>query len=327
MRHLCERECTLQRRHQKLSRSRRRRASTPRCASGCSTPRVRMARAARYQSLGTFEFLVDRRRARHGDSLAFIEANPRLQVEHTVTEEVTGIDLVAAPARASRRARRSPSSGSAQGERAAPRGYAIQVRVNMETMARRRHARAGRRHADRLRAADRAGRARRHLRLRRLRTSPRFDSLLAKVIVHAPSPRLRRRRRASARARCASSAIEGVATNIAVPASACSSIPTSSPARVTRASSRSTSAESWRRRAAARRGSTSTVARRCAPRRPAARRTRARRRRGRPATIRSRCSRTAGARQSPEPRRRASSGRAGARGHRRGRARRCRAPS
>ena len=56
---------------------------------------LRIARGARYDSLGTFEFLVD---ADGGDDAgyAFIEANPRLQVEHTVTEEVTGVDLVQA---------------------------------------------------------------------------------------------------------------------------------------------------------------------------------------------------------------------------------------
>ena len=52
--------------------------------------------AVRYASLGTFEFLVDCRAAARTSRFAFIEANPRLQVEHTVTEEVTGVDLVAA---------------------------------------------------------------------------------------------------------------------------------------------------------------------------------------------------------------------------------------
>src|SRR5207249_2121655 len=53
---------------------------------------VRMAAEVRYAGVGTFEFLLD---ADEPSRLAFIEANPRLQVEHTVTEEVTGIDLVA----------------------------------------------------------------------------------------------------------------------------------------------------------------------------------------------------------------------------------------
>ena len=54
---------------------------------------LRMARETRYVSLGTFEFLVDES-AGARDTFAFMEVNPRLQVEHTVTEEVTGVDLV-----------------------------------------------------------------------------------------------------------------------------------------------------------------------------------------------------------------------------------------
>ncbi|MFU8891979.1 MAG: GH36-type glycosyl hydrolase domain-containing protein, partial [Anaerosomatales bacterium] len=50
-----------------------------------------MARAARYQGLGTFEFLLD---AEQPERFYFMEANPRIQVEHTVTEQVTGVDLV-----------------------------------------------------------------------------------------------------------------------------------------------------------------------------------------------------------------------------------------
>src|SRR5207237_800940 len=57
---------------------------------------VRMAAEVRLASVGTFEFLVD---ADRPGSFAFIEANPRLQVEHTVTEELTGVDLVAAQLR------------------------------------------------------------------------------------------------------------------------------------------------------------------------------------------------------------------------------------
>jgi acetyl/propionyl-CoA carboxylase alpha subunit len=55
---------------------------------------LRLARKVRYDNLGTFEFLVDATELRDDSRFAFIEANPRLQVEHTVTEEVMGIDLV-----------------------------------------------------------------------------------------------------------------------------------------------------------------------------------------------------------------------------------------
>ncbi|MBL4721312.1 MAG: carbamoyl-phosphate synthase large subunit, partial [Alphaproteobacteria bacterium] len=86
-----------------------------------------LARAARYKNIGTVEFLVD------GDDYFFIEANARLQVEHTVTEAVTGEDLVALQF--------SLASGDtladlglSEGEAPTPRGCAIQLRVNMETI-------------------------------------------------------------------------------------------------------------------------------------------------------------------------------------------------
>lgn len=94
---LGERECTLQRRFQKLVEI----APSPSLAQPLreriTRDALRMAAEIGYESLGTFEFLVDAA----SDSLpyVFIEANPRLQVEHTITEEVFGIDLVQAQIR------------------------------------------------------------------------------------------------------------------------------------------------------------------------------------------------------------------------------------
>ena len=95
MTHLWERECTIQRRHQKLVEVAPSPAIGAAMRERLTHAALRIARGARYDSLGTFEFLVD---ADGGDDaeFAFIEANPRLQVEHTVTEEVTGVDLVKA---------------------------------------------------------------------------------------------------------------------------------------------------------------------------------------------------------------------------------------
>ena len=91
------------------------------------------ARDVKLRSLATFEFLVESQ-AKGPAGFAFIEANPRLQVEHTVTEEVTGIDLV--------RAQLDIAGGRTLEELElvdsqffSPRGMAMQVRVNAETMA------------------------------------------------------------------------------------------------------------------------------------------------------------------------------------------------
>jgi pyruvate carboxylase len=93
--HLWERECTIQRRHQKLIEIAPSFGITPKLRARVIDAAIRLAEAAKYDVLGTFEFLVA---ADGGDQahFAFIEANPRLQVEHTVTEQVTGVDLVRA---------------------------------------------------------------------------------------------------------------------------------------------------------------------------------------------------------------------------------------
>ena len=89
-----------------------------------------MAASVRYRGLGTFEFLVD---AADPARFLFIEANPRLQVEHTVTEEVYGVDLVQAQLRVAGGATLH-GLGLDQPRVAVPHGFAIQLRVNMEVM-------------------------------------------------------------------------------------------------------------------------------------------------------------------------------------------------
>ncbi|MFC7542594.1 biotin carboxylase N-terminal domain-containing protein [Siccirubricoccus deserti] len=90
--HLGERECSIQRRHQKLVEIAPSPFLKPTQREAVIQAALKMARAVRYSSLGTFEFLVEQEGS--DGSFYFMEANPRLQVEHTVTEEVTGIDLV-----------------------------------------------------------------------------------------------------------------------------------------------------------------------------------------------------------------------------------------
>ncbi|GAA2595270.1 pyruvate carboxylase [Actinomadura fulvescens] len=123
--HLWERDCSVQRRHQKLVEV----APAPSLAAGLRDrlldAAVRMAAQVRYGSLGTFEFLVA------GEEFWFLEANPRLQVEHTVTEEITGVDLVKTQLRL--------AGGASLGDLGlagppAATGCAVQVRVNTETL-------------------------------------------------------------------------------------------------------------------------------------------------------------------------------------------------
>ncbi len=140
--HLGERDCSVQRRHQKLIEI----APCPSLPAALrgriAADAVRMAESVAYRNAGTFEFLVDVEAAGAGDaasspprapSYAFIEANPRLQVEHTVTEEVLGLDLVRIQLQIAA-GRTLPELGLEQADVPAPRGFAIQVRVNAETM-------------------------------------------------------------------------------------------------------------------------------------------------------------------------------------------------
>ena len=88
--HLYERDCSVQRRHQKVVEVAPAQGLADEIRHALAGAAVRLARAARYYNAGTVEFLVD---ADSGEWY-FIEVNPRIQVEHTVTEMVTGVDLV-----------------------------------------------------------------------------------------------------------------------------------------------------------------------------------------------------------------------------------------
>ncbi len=187
--HVWERECSVQRERQKLIEIAPAPFLRPAVRARLLAAAVRLAAAARYRNAGTFEFLVDAAVDGDGAAIAFIEANARLQVEHTVTEEITGIDLVRAQLEIAGGATLA-DLGLSQADIPAPRGMALQARVNLETMG----ADASVRAAGGVLSAydppsgpgvrvDGYGYA-------GYRTNPRFDSLLAKVIVHVRSGRL-----------------------------------------------------------------------------------------------------------------------------------------
>ena len=211
---LGERECTLQRRFQKV-------VETAPCPGLDADQRarlvgdaLRLVQGSGFAGLVTVEFLVDA--LRPGQPFVFIEANPRLQVEHTVTEAVTGLDLV------------QLQLGIAGGQSLAalgldpaappvPNGVAVQWRICAETLdgAGRVRPSAGR--ISRCELPGGPGVRVDGAAVHGLAPSPHHDTLLAKLVVHLPGatstaawePLLRRSRRALAECR-----IDGLATNL-----------------------------------------------------------------------------------------------------------------
>jgi acetyl/propionyl-CoA carboxylase alpha subunit/acetyl-CoA carboxylase carboxyltransferase component len=183
-----ERECSIQRRHQKVIEIAPCPSISPTVRARIIADAVRMAQTVCYQNAGTFEFLVD------ADALAspslpayaFLEVNPRLQVEHTVTEEVMGVDLV----RLQLQLAAGHSLADLGLEHApTPRGFAVQARINTETVDNEGIARpaSGTLTAFELPAGP-------GVRIDTCagvgyRTNSNFDSLLAKLIGHSTSPR------------------------------------------------------------------------------------------------------------------------------------------
>ena len=130
--HLWDRECSAQRQHQKLIETAPAFGLTSDMRARLLELSVALGNAVNYRGLGTIEFLIDQD-AGGALPFAFIEANPRLQVEHTVTEAITGLDLVRIQLQLAAGATLA-KLGLRQFAIAPPRGVAIEARVNLEVM-------------------------------------------------------------------------------------------------------------------------------------------------------------------------------------------------
>lgn len=178
--HLHERDCSAQRRNQKVIEiAPAPNLPVPMKDEICKAA-LTMAQYVSYKGLGTFEFLV----SAESEHFSFMEANPRIQVEHTITEEILGLDLVAAQLRIAG-GETLDQIGYTQ-SRMVPRGFAVQARVNAEAFSgdgsvrpasgqiNRHELPQGR--GVRIDSAAHSG----------WQPNPRYDSLLTKVIVSDP---------------------------------------------------------------------------------------------------------------------------------------------
>ena len=208
--HLGERECSVQRHFQKVVEIAPAPVLDASLRDEIITAAVRLASHVGYSNAGTFEFLVDA--SGSGQPFAFIEANARLQVEHTVTEEVTGVDIVQSQLRIAEGATIA-ELGLDDPDIATPRGYAIQARVCMESMGEDGSVRPEAGTLTAYEAPSGPGVRTDGFGYAGYATSLLYDSLLAKVIGHSPSRNfadaVTRTRRALAEFR-----IEGVTTNL-----------------------------------------------------------------------------------------------------------------
>ncbi len=204
-RHLGERDCSLQRRRQKIVEV----APAPNLPEpvkqGLFEAAETLARDTHYRGLGTFEFLVA------GDgSWFFIECNPRLQVEHTITEEITGLDLVAIQLRL---AGGENLEQVGLRETPAPRGLAIQLRLYAESVDEGGRVGPAEGIVQRFSPATGPGVRVDAAVVVGAPINPRFDPLLGKVIVRVPQPDLSAGLRRAARA-LDEFQIDGVDTNL-----------------------------------------------------------------------------------------------------------------
>jgi acetyl/propionyl-CoA carboxylase alpha subunit/acetyl-CoA carboxylase carboxyltransferase component len=203
--HLWERDCSLQRRHQKLVEI----APSPdldvATRDAIIASALRLAAEVQYRGIGTFEFLLD---LDQPGRFYFMEANPRVQVEHTVTEQISGVDLL--------HTQLHLAAGRSLAELnlltpPAPNGYAVQVRLNLESLLADGSARPAAGVLDAYQPPSGPGLRVDGCGYAGYAVSPAYDSLLAKLIASASDypGALRRAYRGLCEFR-----LEGVASNL-----------------------------------------------------------------------------------------------------------------
>jgi acetyl/propionyl-CoA carboxylase alpha subunit/acetyl-CoA carboxylase carboxyltransferase component len=209
--HLWDRECSVQRQRQKLIETAPAFGLTADMRAKLLELSVALGKAVNYRGLGTIEFLIDQD-ADSAVPFAFIEVNPRLQVEHTVTEAITGLDLVRIQLQLAAGGSLA-KMGLRQFAIPPPRGVAIQARINLEVMNADGTARPTGGTLSRYEPASGPGIRIDGFGYAGYRTSSKFDSLLAKLIVHTADGDLAVAARKTERA-LAEFRIAGVSTNI-----------------------------------------------------------------------------------------------------------------
>ena len=206
--HLHERECSIQRRYQKLIEI----APSPSLNLELKTKMVEasllLTQKLKYEGLATIEFLVNVEK----NDFRFIECNPRLQVEHTVTESILSLDLV--------KAQLQIASGKTlkqinfeQNNIPEPKGFAIQSRVNMETIDSQGNANPSGGTFEKFDLPSGPGVRADSYGYAGYETNPLFDSLIAKIITHSSEDNLKQAINRNYRSLCEFK-LSGVQTNL-----------------------------------------------------------------------------------------------------------------